>query len=309
MQNNKVTYNLMSFTAFKSMLLFSYLQAQPRSYEEIREYFANQTYLNETISIDTLRVYINSLERIGCEIVRGKKSEGSKYRLVKHPFELKLNDEQIKNLLKVCKMLLKDIDIEELLYLSKFFKKIAHSIENELLRETLMQISPLNKVNSEIVLALIKACRKNEEISFSYQSPSSGLKKIDLLAEKITVKNSKIYLHGFSPNYKNGACFLVSKIKDVPVTKITKTIDKSESCVKIGCEIYDKKYELSDNEKIIAEYEDKIVIEITSDNIFLATQKILSLSNQCSVLYPEEFRENLISTLKNMRAQYATKEI
>ena len=123
LQTNKVTYNLMSFTGFKSMLLFSYLLKAPRSYEEIKEYFASQEYLNETISIDTLRVYIYSLERLGCVIVRGKKSEGSKYTLVKHPFGLKISDEQIKSLAKVFKSLLKSIDIDDLISLTNFFEQ------------------------------------------------------------------------------------------------------------------------------------------------------------------------------------------
>ena len=122
MKNNKVTYNLISFTGFKSMLLFECLLKGPKTYEEIKEYFANNPYLHETITIDTLRVYINSLERFGCEIVRGKKSEGSKYKLLKHPFELKLSDEETKSLIKVFKTICKSIELEDLLALTKFFK-------------------------------------------------------------------------------------------------------------------------------------------------------------------------------------------
>ena len=73
LQTDKVTYNLMSFTAFKAMLIFSILMDGPKTYEEIKEIFLSQKYLNETLSIDTLRVYINSLERMGCEIVRRTK--------------------------------------------------------------------------------------------------------------------------------------------------------------------------------------------------------------------------------------------
>ena len=94
LKTKKVTYNLMSFTGFKSMLLLSYLLEAPHSYEEIKKYFMENEFIHESISIDTLRVYINSLERLGCEIVRGKKAEGSKYKLVKHPFELRITDEQ-----------------------------------------------------------------------------------------------------------------------------------------------------------------------------------------------------------------------
>ena len=237
MQNEKVTYNLMSFTAFKSMLLFSYLLEAPRSYAEIRDYFAQQKYLKETISIDTLRVYINSLERLGCEIVRGKKAEGSKYKLLKHPFALKISDENAKSIIKVFKSILKSIEIDDLLSITKFFDKIANATENPELKETLENISPLKKIDPEILKMLIIACRKNDEISILYQSPASGLKNIDVLPEKLTVTNGKVYLYGTSPNYSNTARFLVNRIKEKPVTKLQKTINPKADPVIIGCEL------------------------------------------------------------------------
>ena len=68
LKTNTITYNLMSFTAFKSILLFSLLVDGPKSYEEIQEYMANHEYLHEKISIDTLRIYFNSLREIGCKM-------------------------------------------------------------------------------------------------------------------------------------------------------------------------------------------------------------------------------------------------
>ena len=147
MKTKKVTYNLMSFTGFKSMLLLSYLMEAPHSYEEIKKYFIENEFIHESISIDTLRVYINSLERLGCEIKRGKKAEGSKYRLIKHPFELKITDTQIKSLIKVFKSLTKTIDVEDLLSVTNFFEKISQGITNPDLKLTLENISPLKKLN------------------------------------------------------------------------------------------------------------------------------------------------------------------
>ena len=101
-----ITYNLMSFTGFKSVLLFSYLLESPKTYEELKSLFESHQYLKESISIDTLRVYINSLERIGCKIVRDKKSEGSRYRIVKNPFEIKLSEEHAQSIIKIYKNIL-----------------------------------------------------------------------------------------------------------------------------------------------------------------------------------------------------------
>ena len=70
LKNQTITYNLMSFTGYKALILFSLLSEGPKSYREICDYFVNKTYLKESISIDTLRVYINSLKRIGCEVKR-----------------------------------------------------------------------------------------------------------------------------------------------------------------------------------------------------------------------------------------------
>ncbi len=310
LKTNKVTYNLMSFTGFKSMMLLSYLMEAPRSYEEIRQYFKDNEYIHETISIDTLRVYINSLERLGCTIIRGRKAEGSKYKLLVNPFALHITNDQIKSLVKIFKSITKTIDAEDLLAITRFFEKISRLITNEDLKSALANASPLKKVNQEILEILINACRRNDEITIDYHSPSSSVKKIDVLAEKLLVSGNKIYLCGISPQYKNTtARFLVSRIIEKPVIKLQKTIDAKLEPLIIGCEIYDKNYPLLENEKIISEDNDKLTIEITSDNKFLTTQRILSMGNICKVIYPQSFKDDIYSILKKMKEEYLAEKI
>ena len=310
LKSKKVTYNLMSFTGFKSMLLLSYLMEAPHSYDEIKQYFMENEFIHESISIDTLRVYINSLERLGCEIKRGRKAEGSKYKLVAHPFELKITDEQIKSLIKVFKSITKSIDVDDLLSITKFFEKISQGITNIDLKLALENISPLKKLNPEILNALINAARRNDEITILYNSPSSGAKEIDVLAEKLVIANNKVYLKGISSEYKNTtASFLVSRILQTPVVKLNKTISSDIEPLVIGCEIYDKNMPLADNEKIISEDETKRTIEITSDNKFLTTQRILSMGSSCKVLYPQSFKDEIYSVLKKMKEEYIAEKV
>ena len=54
LKTNTVTYNLMSFTGFKSILIFSLLLDGPKSYSELQEILKNHEYLHEKISFDTL---------------------------------------------------------------------------------------------------------------------------------------------------------------------------------------------------------------------------------------------------------------
>ena len=304
-----ITYNLMSFTGFKSVLLFSYLLESPKTYEELKSLFESHQYLKESISIDTLRVYINSLERIGCKIVRDKKSEGSRYRIVKNPFEIKLSEEHAKSIIKIYKTISKYIEIEDLLYLTNFLNKISKDINNEELRNKLNNLSPLKTINPTILEALIQASRRKDEIIITYNSPTSNIKEIELIAEKLIVSNNKVYLTGTSKNYSNTARFLVSRILNIPKIKLTKTIETQETAKIITCEIYDKEIEILNNEKIILQEEDKITIEIESTNDFTTKQRVLSLGNACKVIAPKEFKDEIIYTLKKLKEEYIAEEI
>ena len=304
MKTDKVTYNLMSFTAFKALLLFSYLLEAPRSYEEIRAYFAKNKYLNETISIDTLRVYINSLERMGCEIKRGKKAEGAKYRLLKHPFEISFSDKQIESILTAFKTLSKDIEAEELIVLTEFLKKISEHVENEKLKNTLENISPLTKLNKDILNALINACNNRDEIVITYNSPNSGIKNIEVLAEKIHVKNNKTYLYGKSKQYKDGAEFMVSRITKIPAIKLERTTYEKDSPYIAVYELFDDTIPLNENEVIKRKNANSVIVELSAKNEFFAKQRILSLGSNCKIIAPENLKKAVIQELQKMKEEY-----
>ena len=78
-KTNVVTYNLMSFTGFKSLLLFTILCESPKSYSEVCDYFKKHPYIKEEMSADTFRVYLTSLRRCGCEIEVKRMKGGAKY--------------------------------------------------------------------------------------------------------------------------------------------------------------------------------------------------------------------------------------
>ena len=161
----------------------------------------------------------------------------------------------------------------------------------------------------DILLPLIKACRKNDEITIMYNSPRSGIKQIDLLAENLVVSNNKIYLNGKSPMYTNNASFLVSRIVEPPVVKLEKTIDLPDESQVVGCEIYDMHFVPQENDKILQTLDDKLIVEISADNKFYARQRILALGSDCKVLYPESFKEDVLSTLKRIKEEYVTEKI
>lgn len=306
-KNQKVTYNLMSFTGYKALLLFSLLTESPKSYNEICECFLNHPYLREKISIDTLRVYINSLKRIGCEVKRFRGEDKiSRYVITAHPFELKLTQEQIQSIIKVYKSIVKNMDVKELLSMEYFFEKIGSYIKNEDFIADIRKISMLRDIDKKLLEDLIDCCDKKEQIVISYNPPNSGQKDIELIADKIEVANGKMYLLGTGFEYMQYGSFLVSRIKEIKEIKIEKTIPDNlqEFRIIYTLEGNPDKFNPADNERIIEKHNNYVVIEMKTSNDFLAKQKLLEYGPTCKVVAPEDFRNDFIKLLKDMKAGY-----
>ena len=305
MENKTISYNLMSFTGFRALILFALLLESPKSYQEVCKYFLEHPFLNESISIDTLRVYINSLRRIGCDVVRvrDKKDKISRYYIKSNPFELQLKPEQINSIAKVYKSITKNIDIDDLVMLEKFLRKIADYINNNELHETLDNISLFKDTGIELVNELLGHCERKEQIVFKYNSPQSGIKDIEILADKVALENHKIYLYGTSSEYKYGY-FLVSRILGVKEIKQEKTIKPDVKELTVGYELDCQSFYPNACEKLINQKNGKVQVEITSSSEFMIKQRLLPFASDCKVLYPEEYKEEFVSALKKMRAGY-----
>ena len=296
----------MSFTAFKALVMFTELTKSPKSYKEICDIFYNHPYLREQISIDTFRVYMNSLKRFGCEVKRIKGADKeSRYYITSHPFELKYTQDQLQSALKVFKSLVKNMDIDELLMMEEFFEKIGCYIKNEDFINEVKKVSLLKDINKDILKTLIECCKNKNQIIITYASPNSGNKNMELVADKIEVNNGKIYLYGTGFEYKQYGSFLVNRIKKIDEIKTEKTMPDGLVEVEVVYEIYHTgDFQPETYEKVIKKDNDKLTIEAKTSNTFLLTQRLLSFGNNCKIVSPEDFKNEFVTLLKDMKAGY-----
>ena len=306
-KTQKVTYNLMSFTGFKALLIFAMLTEGPKSFDEIAYQIENHPYLHEKISTDTIRVYINSLKRIGCIVKRTKGDDKiSRYMIVGHPFELNFTNPQLQSVIKVYKSLVQNMDIKDLLFMDNLFEKIGGYIKNEDFVRKMRRISMLHDIDKNLLTELLDCCEKKLQIVINYNSPNSGLKDIELICDKINIANGKIYLCGYGFEYKQDGIFLISRIKGIKEIKLNKTDlkDKKELHVIFKVEKDTTAYEPAENEKIIDENKSSITVEAVTTNPFLLRQKLLQLGPMCVIKEPKEFRDEFIEMLNDMKAGY-----
>lgn len=302
--NNTVNCNLMSLTGYRTLVILGLLMESPKSTDEINEYFYNHQYIKEKFSNDTLRIYINSLRAIGCDITRANKSN-KKYELLSHPFAYDIPKSQLKAIAKVYKNIHNNAGVEKIIDIENFFAKLMPHIKNENTKAFLNSMSLLKQINRNILDDILIHCKKKNQIVFLYNSPKSGQKEIEIIADKLSFKSGKLYLWGNNLTHKEYSYFLVEKIIKICSIKILKN-KEDFPLSKVVYEIYNHNdnYVLEENEKLIKKTSEKLVIESNSKNEFSLMQKILYLADDCKITYPEEFKSKLLNKLKIMEKCY-----
>lgn len=305
--NNTVNCNLMSLTGYRTLVVFQALLESPKSNQEINDYLFNNQYIKERFSSDTLRIYINSLRAIGCEIIGANKSNNKKYEMVSHPFTYDIPKTQLKALSKLYGSIYDKIDIKEVIAFEDFFKKLLELIENKNTQNIIRSLSVLKNIDRYILNDLILHCKNKNQIIFLYNSPKSGKKEIEIIADKLSFKSNKLYLWGNNLTHKEYSYFLVDKILKIQSIKFLKTAEEFPP-TKVIYELSTKNEEYIPlpEEKIIRKTKDKLIIEVNSKNEFSLMQRVLEMADDCKIIEPSGFKIKLLNKLKAMEEIYAS---
>lgn len=301
--NNTVSCNLMSLTGYRTLVILAALMESPKSNEEINKILFNDQYIQEKFSNDTLRLYINSLRQIGCEITRANKLNNNKYELVSHPFAYEIPKSQLRAIEKLYKNIYDKIDIKEIIAIEKFFEKLADFLSDKDTKDFFKNISMLKGINKAILNDLLIHCKNKNQIVFLYNSPRSGEKQIEIIADKVSFESGKLYLWGNNLVHKQYSYFAIERILTICSIKLMKNQEEVKT-IKVIYEVYDKDYTPLACEKIIEKTDTKIVIETNSDNEFNQMQRLLYLADECKILQPQEFKDKLLEKLKTMEEIY-----
>lgn len=305
---NKSELSQISLTGMRAIILIGLLIEAPRSLDEIKSIFINLNIMEPEHSDDILRIDLNTLRAMGCDITKANAKTGFKYILVKHPFSLDIQPEEISVIKKAYKKIKDTSNIELILKYDELFKKLADYIGDNEVKEALYGLSVVKSYDTNFIKSLIEDCRFNRTLKLIYQKPSANEdseKKVS--AQKLVFENDKIYLYGFDLIKNKSIILNIKRIKSI--------IGKYESCGKVEIEYITVKFflknfgvlDIEENEKIIETCDDGYIVQGTYYNDFLAVQRILSFGSNCTVLEPENFREKIIQKLKSMRNVYNDK--
>lgn len=306
--DGKTDLNQISLTGVRAIMLLGLLAVAPRTLEEIRNAFLNYKIMDSSHSDDILRIDINTLKSFGCEISRSSAKTDYKYILSKHPFTLPITEDDIKILKKVFNNIQEKVNISSLLQLDKFLKKVSKYIYDDEMREHFIGVSPLRYYDIDKIRELEFSCLCNYTVKLMYkkQYVQHPVQKA-IVAQKLLMKNEKLYFYGYDIDKKEPVTLLFKRIKSIVSKQITEEQFEQKNFKVKFMLINSWKDFLTEEEQIINESDTMFCTEGNYFNEFTAIQRILSFGADCIVIEPSEFKLKIISKLKEMRTIYAEK--
>ncbi len=307
--DGKTDLNQISLTGVRAIMMIGLLVLAPHSLEEIRAKFLEYKIMDKSHSDDILRIDLNTIKSMGCEISRSSQKTGFKYVLSKHPFALSITDNDIEILRKSFDKIKSSCEISLLIEYDMLLKKISEYICDNDTKEAFLGTSPLLGYNTKLISDLAVDCEYNNTIELMYKK--AGLKKPSkkkIIAHKLFLRSNKLYFHGYDLT-KNAEIMLnLRNIMEIVSRKLT-TEKKEGNDFKVRFYLKDHETYILDNEECISgESDDMMLIEGSYLNDFIAFQRVMSLGSKCIVQEPLEFRNFVISKLKEMRRLYEEKK-
>ncbi|MBE7710662.1 MAG: WYL domain-containing protein [Cyanobacteria bacterium SIG31] len=294
-----------SLTGVRSIVMLGLLIASPHSLEEIRQALLEINAIEETSSLDILRIDLNTLKAMGCNISRPTAKNNYKYELIEHPFSLKITEEDIKHFKKVYNRIKAEANIKTLIEYDELINKIANHIQDNKIKEMFIGISALKRLNLAFIKELAVDCKNENTLVITYKKPSSAKAyQKEVIAQELVFQNDQVFLHCYDKSVYKPIVLNAKRILNV-LSRSFKGCAPNAKTTNIKFMLKNFNIDsLSKEEFIVEQTENGYIVEGHYYNEFLAIQRILSFGPKCTVLKPNDFREKIIEKLKEMRAIY-----
>lgn len=295
-----------STTGYRTLFVLRLLLQKGRTLDELISLLQADEIVKKSISKDTVRIVINTLRKVGCDIPRPSKASNYKYEIISHPFSLNLSLKEINSFIKLREILCENFNWKKILLINDLYEKLFLLTNNSEQIDLINGSKLLININKELLVQLSKSELINRKIQIEYNSVKCGLEVLDVVPKKIIYQNGKLYLECYNFKYSQNSILNIEKINKII------NIDMQEEYDDVG--VYEviyklqneslKNFELKDNEEIIEKTKNSITVKAKVMNEFLFVQRILLFACDVEVISPDFFKEKLVDKLKLLKRRY-----
>lgn len=306
----EVDLNQISLTGTRAIIILGLLVNGSKTFDQLKKLLMEANVMESENSDDILRIDLNTLRTMGFDITKANFKNNFKYSLNSNPFGIKISYDDVELLRKIYKKAKHRSKINSLIQYDALFKKLAKSVEDKEISETLLGISVLKNYDINFIRVLQSDCEAHNVIKLVYYNVST---KVDeektIVALDMYYQNEKIYINCFDMNKKEQITLNIKRIKRLLSRTINENDDIKTKKTKIR--FFIKRFGvngLEENEKIIEKTPEGFLIEGEYYSDFWAIQRVLSFGSDCTVISPEDFKNKVIQKLKDIRKVYDDKK-
>lgn len=295
-----------SITGYRILLVLSALLQKDRSIDELIELLKKDEVTCKSVSRDTVRLTIKTLKSAGCEILRPAKSNEYKYSLISHPFSLNISDDELKYLSLLINRFSTEIKAQDVFVLNNVINKIISLTHNENSVNSIKNSAPLSKINYGIFKQISNPSIIGKKLSITYFSPKFNEEKLDIIPQRISYENGKLYLWCFTFKYNKYSLLDVERIIKINLISAFEKIDTVNSYEVVykifGDSVLD--FKLDVNEEIIEKTKNYIVVKANVYQEFWFIQRMLLFGSDFKIISPDFFKQKLIDKIKKIKEWY-----
>ncbi len=293
-----------SLTGVRAIVILALLNIKPCTFEEIKDFLISSNIVTREYSIDTIRIDLNTLKYIGCDISKATKTTNNMYILRSHPFQLTLDEEEVEALAKIYKNIYKNLSIERLLEYDNLFEKLSDSVKDENIKEYLRGISVLKGLDKELINELLRDSYKNTRLTIEYKPGASKTVEYDITVEKLGFRSDKLYIYCYNHTINKRTFLNFSRLKGI-LARALRSDKVNTDDVFVEFELKNSQnYVLEETEEVLSQDGETLKVKGAYYTDFIALQRMLSFGPDCVVLSPSNFKEKIVEKLQSMRAQY-----
>lgn len=295
-----------SITAYRAIKILLLLIDKPYSSAELTGFLKNDEITCRSTSDDTLRVTINSLKAVGCEISRPSPKNEYKYILTNHPFKTQFTEKQITILNKIRRSFLLKNDWKTVLNLNDLYDKLASFTGQENIKNLINHKKPFNNIKPEVQELLLSGEISNKEIVMTYSNRKKSQNVENIITGKVFCEAGRIYIWAWNCKYNTYSYFNAEKILKIhSMDKIKNTPQPSE--YKVLYKVFGqefKTFECTEEEKILKSDENSITVEYSVINEFKFFQRLLSMGEDFEIIEPDFAKQKLVEKITEIEKRY-----
>ena len=301
----KAEVTQISLTGARLIVILGALMTAPRDLQDLNSLISECGLVDKNYSNDTIRIALSTLKAAGCDISRPCKATNFKYKLLSHPFTLNITDEEINALKTLYANMTRGADYKLAVKFEELFNTLSGHVFNEKTSAELRSITSFCKIDKDVYDRILAEDGKNNILTITYATPVKKLGTKKFIFGRIFLKSNKLYVEGIDTEKKNTVCYNMTRIREI--------INIEQGHNEYKPEVYKLKYLLKNPDNHTLPQEAKVhkgqknqaEVEIEFTSKFFAVQHILSLGADCTILEPEDIKNEVISKLMELRKVYA----